>query len=166
MESKCRYGAPKIHNILTKQGNKISLKRVQRFMKSQDIRSITVKKFRYHSDKLECHNLKNILNRDFSTTSINQKRCTDITYIHTLKDGWTYLASVMDFHSRKIIGYSYGSTMNTDLAVEAVKNACLNVKNTTDIINGTFFYRKISKSDYVDFRNNTYGNRIRNVCFI
>ena len=134
LESKCRYGAPKIHNILIKQGNKISLKRVQRFMKAQDIRSITVKKFRYHSDKLECHNLKNVLNRNFSTTGINQKWHTDITYIHTLKDGWTYLASVMDFHSKKIIGYSYDSTMSTDLAVKAVENACLNVKNTSGII--------------------------------
>ena len=105
LESKCRYGAPKIHNVF----NKISLKRVQHFIKAQDIRSITVRKFRYHSDKLECHNLKNILNRNFSTTSINQKWRTDITYNHTLKDGWTYLASVMDFHSKKIIGYSYGS---------------------------------------------------------
>ncbi|WP_442855634.1 DDE-type integrase/transposase/recombinase [Butyrivibrio sp. NC3005] len=34
---------------------------------------------------------------------IKQKWFTDITYIHTKKDGWTYLASVMDLYSRKII---------------------------------------------------------------
>lgn len=47
-----------------------------------------------------------------------------------LKEGWTYLASVMDLCSRKIIGYAYGTTMTAELAVQAVKNACLNVKDT------------------------------------
>ena len=41
------------------------------------------------------------MNQDFTATGINQKWCTDITYIHTQKDGWTYLASVMDLYSRK-----------------------------------------------------------------
>ena len=51
-----------------------------------------------------------------------------------LKEGWTYLASVMDLCSRKIIGYAYGTSMTAELAVEAVKNACLNVRDTQGII--------------------------------
>lgn len=51
-----------------------------------------------------------------------------------LKEGWTYLASVIDLCSRKIIGYAYGTTMTAELAVQAVKNACLNVKDTKGII--------------------------------
>ena len=103
-------------------------------MKAMDIRSIVVKKFRYHSEKVTSDVKENILNRDFKTTSINQKWCTDITYIYTIKNGWTYLASVMDFHSKKIIGYAYDTSMTAELAVNAVKNACLNVKNTKGII--------------------------------
>lgn len=99
-----------------------------------DIRSIVVKKFRYHSEKVTSEDKENILNRDFKTTSINQKWCTDITYIYTIKDGWTYLASVMDFHSKKIIGYAYGTSMTAELAVKAVKNACTNVRDTKGII--------------------------------
>ena len=79
-------------------------------------------------------NKENILRRDFSADTINQKWCTDITYIHVQKEGWTYLASVMDLCSRKIIGYAYGKSMTAELAVEAVKNACLNVKDTSGII--------------------------------
>ncbi len=60
--------------------------------------------------------------------------CTDITYIYTIKNGGTYLASVMDFHSKKIIGYAYDTSMTAELAVKAVKNACLNVKDTKGII--------------------------------
>jgi putative transposase len=40
----------------------------------------------------------------------------------------------MDFYSRKIIGWSYGTSMTCELAVKAVQNACLNVKNTDGII--------------------------------
>lgn len=103
-------------------------------MRQLQIRSIVTKKFRYHSEKTVSGSRENVLNRDFTTTSINQKWCTDITYIHTIQDGWTYLASVMDFHSKKIIGYAYGTSMTADLAVKAVQNACLNVKNTANII--------------------------------
>ena len=134
VESKSRYGAPKIHKVLISNGEKISLKRVQRYMADMGIRSIVVKKFKYHADKPVSEEKDNIMNRDFGTKSINQKWCTDITYINTIRDGWTYLASVMDLFSKKIIGYAYGTSMTADLAVKAVENACLNVKVTEGII--------------------------------
>ena len=40
----------------------------------------------------------------------------------------------MDLCSRKVIGYAYGTSMTAELAVEAVKNACLNVRDTEGII--------------------------------
>jgi len=132
-DSKARYRAPKIHQVLISQGKSISLKRVQRYMIDMGLRSIVIKKFRYHSERITTDQNKNILNRDFSTTGINQKWCTDITYIYTVQDGWTYLASVMDLHSKKIIGYAYDTSM-TELAMQAVKNACLNVKVTEGIL--------------------------------
>ena len=61
------------------------------------IHSIVIKKYRHFSDNKPVTEKENILNQDFTATGINQKWCTDITYIHTQKNGWTYLASVMDF---------------------------------------------------------------------
>lgn len=40
-----------------------------------------------------------------------------------MKDGWCYLASVLDLHSKKIIGYAFGKRMTKDLVVKALKNA-------------------------------------------
>ena len=40
----------------------------------------------------------------------------------------------MDLCSRKIIGYAYGTSMTTELAVKAVENACLSVRDTKGII--------------------------------
>ena len=107
-ESKQRYGAVKLQKILSDTGIPCSIKRVQRHMVRNGLRSIVVKKYKHHSEKNDIPEKKNILNRDFTTDTINQKWCTDITYIHVLKEGWTYLASVMDLHTRKIIGYAYG----------------------------------------------------------
>ena len=127
--TKRRYGAPKIHHELLNQGWNISLKRVQRRMAELGIHSIVIKKYRHYFSDKRVTEKDNILNQDFTATGINQKWCTDITYIHTQKDGWTYLASVMDLYSRKIIGWAYDISMSAELAIKAVKNACLNVSN-------------------------------------
>lgn len=133
-ESKKCYGAPKIQKVLAAKGIKASIRRVQRHMVNLGLRSIVVKKYHHHSSKNTILEKENILDRNFDTTTINQKWCTDITYIHVLKEGWTYLASVMDLYSKKIIGYAYGKTMTAELAVKAIENACLNTENTKGII--------------------------------
>jgi transposase InsO family protein len=123
------YGAPKIRRELKKMGyEKISIKRVQRHMKKLGIRSIVVKKYRPHKTDKVYDKGENLLNRDFSTTSINEKWVADITYIHSLKDGWTYLASILDLHTQKIVGYSYSKTMDTSLVLKALDNAIVSQK--------------------------------------
>lgn len=133
-DNKKHYGAPKIHKLLIENGWLVSLKRVQRRMATLGLRSVVIKKYNHYSDNVPVAERENILKQDFEATAINQKWCTDITYIHTLKDGWTYLASVMDLFSKKIIGWSYSSTMTAELALKAVENACLNVDDPTGII--------------------------------
>ena len=54
------------------------------------------------------HTLKiaeNLLGRDFTAKRPNQKWAADVTYIPT-KQGWLYLAIVMDLFSRRIVGWS------------------------------------------------------------
>ncbi|WP_434631829.1 IS3 family transposase [Thermoanaerobacterium thermosaccharolyticum] len=87
IESKCRYGAPKIQKALESSGKYISLKRVQHYMFSIGLYFIVVKKFRHHSSKPTVEKKENIINRDFKASNINEKWCTDITYIYTIKDG-------------------------------------------------------------------------------
>ena len=129
------YGAVKICRILNDNGTPCSVKRVQRHMAEQGLCSAVVRKYNHRANHGSIPDNKvNILKRDFETEAINQKWCTDITYIHVQKEGWTYLASVMDLCSRKIIGYAYGTSMTAELAVQAVKNACLNVADTEGII--------------------------------
>ena len=73
-----------IHHILSREGFKVSLKRAQRRMKELGLCAITVKKYKPHSSKKISEVSENVLKRDFSTTSINEKWVGDITYIHFL----------------------------------------------------------------------------------
>jgi len=67
----------------------------------------------------------NLLNQEFNTTNLNQKWVTDITYIQTKKDGWCYLSTILDLHSRMIIGYSFGKRMATHWVLNTLEDALL-----------------------------------------
>ena len=100
-ESKCRYGAPKIKIMLLKDGFNVSIKKTQRLIRELLIKSIILKKYIPTSIKKSKELLEKVLKCDFITTSINEKLVGDITYIKTKKDGWCYLASVLDLYSKK-----------------------------------------------------------------
>jgi putative transposase len=112
----------------------VSLKRVQRLMAKAEIRSITRKKYRPHSSREKVLERKTLLERDFSTTTINEKWVANTTYIHTLKDGLGYLASVLDLHSKKVVGYLFSRTMTTDLAMKALENSYSVQKPAKDLL--------------------------------
>lgn len=123
-ESQQRYGAPKIHYLLKQEGFQVSLKRVRRLMRKAGIRSIVKRKYKPYPSREKVVERANLLKQDFSTNTINEKWVADITYIHTLRDGWSYLVSVMDLHTHKIVGYSFAQSMTTDLVIQALANAC------------------------------------------
>ena len=56
---------------------------------------------------------------------------TDITYIYTLSDGWCYLSSILDLHSRKIIAWRLAKKMETRLVIETLKDA-MNKRSARD----------------------------------
>lgn len=64
----------------------------------------------------------NKLARDFTATAPNRKWVTDITYLLTAQ-GWVYLAVVLDLFSRKVVGWSMGDSLATQLVSEALRRA-------------------------------------------
>ena len=122
-ESNRRYGAPKIQKILETSGQNISIKRVQRLMKQLNIHSIVIRKFRPAKINKKVVERENLLKQNFTATKINEKWVGDITYIYTLKDGWCYLASIMDLCTRKIVGHSFSKTIDSSVAIAALDNA-------------------------------------------
>ena len=65
---------------------------------------------------------ENKLNQDFRAEAPNRKWGVDITYLGTTA-GWVYLAVVIDLFSRKVVGWSLGTSLATDLVSEALRRA-------------------------------------------
>lgn len=123
LENKQVYGSPRIHAELIEQGEKVCVNTVAKLMRQNDIQSKIFRRFVVTTDSR--HNLAaapNRLNRNFTAVKSNQKWVSDVSYI-TTREGWLYLATVMDLFSRKIIGWSMGSRHNTKLVIAALEMA-------------------------------------------
>ena len=81
------------------------------------------KKFKATTDSNHTFNIApNLLNRDFHADAPNQKWAGDISYVRT-REGWLYLAVILDLHSRRVIGWAVSNRMKRDLAIRALNMA-------------------------------------------
>ena len=104
-------------------------------MKKMGLRSIIIKKYNHNGNKkVDDTNKENLLAQNFKAEKPSEKWVGDITYIYTKETGWTYLAIVMDLFDLKIIGWSYGVNMTSDLVVSAFEKAKIKRKTTKGMI--------------------------------
>lgn len=121
--SKKTYGSPSIYRILKGLEPDVSERKVERLMKKYGIRSKTKRKFKVTT--LSNHKLKvapNHLMMDFKAHRPNQIWVGDITYVPT-KQGWLYLAIVLDVYSRRVVGWSLADHMRSELVEDALRAA-------------------------------------------
>jgi transposase InsO family protein len=64
----------------------------------------------------------NLIKRDFTSQCPNDLWLSDITYIPT-RQGWLYLAAVLDAYSRPVVGWAMSRTLDTKLAMDALTMA-------------------------------------------
>ncbi len=122
--SRGTYGAPRIHAELNSTGMECSLNRVARLMRKADIKARRRRSYKVTTTNSR-HNYPvapNTLNRQFWADGPNQKWVGDITYIPT-KEGWLYLAAVLDIYSRKVVGWAMDKTMEQELVASALQMA-------------------------------------------
>lgn len=119
------YGSPKITYLLRKEGFKISQKTVLKYMHILGIQSIVKTNFPKKTTTLTEQEKKLINNliKNIDITRPNQVWVSDITYIKTKKDGWVYLASILDLYSRKIIAWEVRDNMKKELVIDVLKKA-------------------------------------------
>ena len=123
-DSHGRYGSPRVHAALQRQGRGASRGRIERTMRRNGIRAVTAKSRRVCTTDSR-HGLPiapNLVARDFTAPAPNRVWLADITYIPTA-EGWLYLAAVMDLFSRKIVGWAMRDTMQVELASAALTTA-------------------------------------------
>ena len=120
------YGSPKVWRMLRRDGVRTSRKRVARIMSEYGWRGTTRGNARRPKEAkkqvVQTPRVPDLVGRDFSADGPNKAWFADITYVRT-RQGWLYMAAVMDIWSRKVVGWSMASRMTAELADDALKMA-------------------------------------------
>lgn len=117
------FGAPRILADLRDDGETISQKTVAKTMRRLGLRGICPKKWRTTTitDATDTYPL-DAVNRAWDTGVLDGVWVGDITYLRTW-EGWLYLATVIDAHSRRVIGWAIDDHMRADLVEGALQMA-------------------------------------------
>ena len=119
------YGAPKAFMRLRALGVRTSRKRVARIMRERGWRGVTracAKRPSGEKRASKRESADDLVKRRFEAGGPNAAWFADITYVKT-RQGWLYLALVMDIWSRRIVDWSMGPNIAAELADEALKMA-------------------------------------------
>ena len=117
------YGSPRMARELTARGVACSVNTVAKVMRAAGVRARTTRRFiRTTDSRHRLPVLANVLAREFTASKPNQKWVMDLTYIPT-REGWLFLALVVDLFSRRIVGWAMDATMTSRLVVDALAMA-------------------------------------------
>ena len=116
-------GSPKILADLRSDGETISRKTVAKVMRRLGLKGICPKRWRTTTviDGADAYPVDSV-KREWDTGALNQVWVGDITYLRTW-EGWLYLATVIDAHSRRVIGWAIDEHMRADLVEDALTMA-------------------------------------------
>jgi len=121
--SKGTYGSPRIHADLHADGKQISRKRVARLMKDEGLRGVCRRKYVTTTVRDEAQRpAPDLVERNFTADGPNKVWVADITYVPTYL-GFLYLAVVLDVWSRRIVGWSMQTSLETQVVLDALEMA-------------------------------------------
>jgi len=122
-QSRRTYGSPRIWKALCQRGIQCGRHRIARLMRSHGIWAKTKRRFKVTTRSR--HNqasVPDLVQRRFSAGRPNQVWTSDITYVWT-REGWAYLAVVLDLGSRMIVGWELSERLTASLVTSAVERA-------------------------------------------
>lgn len=109
------YGTRRVKRELKKQEIAVSRRRIGRLMREEELQVQTKRKFKVTTDSNHDKPIApNLLEREFTVDTPDTAYVGDITYIPT-REGWLFLAIVIDLFSRAVVGWSMDARMKADL---------------------------------------------------
>ena len=125
-ESRGTHGRFRVHAELVDRGFPVGVNRIGRLMKAAKIAGISPRRFRKTTDSDHALQIaENVVARTFDVDVIGAKNriwAGDITYLQT-REGWLYLAVVIDLASRRVIGWLMDFRIDRALVIRAVRAA-------------------------------------------
>ena len=117
------YGSPRMVHELRHNGLAIGRRRVARLMRENGLRARQKRRFKRTTDSLHAFPIApNLLDQDFAAARPNQKWGADISYVWT-REGWLYLAVVIDLFARRVVGWATSDRLHKELALSALRRA-------------------------------------------
>ncbi len=119
-------GSPGVRRVraeLAVRGHRIAHKRVARLMRATGLQGRHPRRYKRTTiPGPDTAPAPDLIGQSFVAAAPDQKWCGDISYIWTWQ-GWAYLATVIDLHSRAVVGWAIADHMRTELVTEALQMA-------------------------------------------
>jgi len=117
------YGSPRMTRELKDNGLAVGRRRTARLMRENGLVARQKRRFKRTTDSQHGWPVAaNLLEQDFTATRPDEKWGADISYVWT-REGWLYLAVVIDLFARRVVGWSTGDRLHRDLAIAALRKA-------------------------------------------
>jgi putative transposase len=133
--SDATYGMPRIRAEINDQGLMVGRHRIARLMRVHGIRGVCRRRgFIVTTNKERTAKAApDLVKREFFASRPNQLWVADMTYIPTW-EGFTYLATVLDVFSRKIVGWAFSNQMTSDVVTNALNMALATRRPQSSVI--------------------------------
>ncbi len=118
------YGADKLWAQLRRDGWKVARCTVKRLMRELGLRGVARGTTRIRTT-MPCPvdaRPDDLVERNFTANAPNRLWVADLTYVKT-HSGWVYVAFILDFYSRYVVGWQAARSLRTDLALDALEMA-------------------------------------------
>jgi len=117
------YGSPRMTRELWDSGLTVGRRRIARLMRDNGLRAWQKRRFKRTTDSHHAWPVApNLLDQDFTATGPDKKWGADISFVWT-REGWLYLAVVIDLFARRVVGWATGDRLHRDLALAALRKA-------------------------------------------
>jgi putative transposase len=148
------HGHPGVRRIraeLIVRGIQTATKRVWRLMKAAGLRGRHPRAWKKTTVAgRRPIDAPDLIGQDFTATEPDVRWCGDITYVQTL-DGWVYTATVIDLHSRKVVGYAVTDHLRTSLIIKALHSALITRKPPNGVIFHSDRGCQYTSKEFADF---------------
>jgi putative transposase len=116
------YGSPRVYAELRTLGIRCSRKRVERLMRQAGLQGCMRGRRTGTTRRGRRAPARDLVKRDFAATEADKIWTADITYVAT-REGFLYLAFILDVHSRRIVGWAMKDHLRTELVIDALRMA-------------------------------------------
>lgn len=112
----------RIHAELRRRGRHHSRRHVAQLMRSAGLRARAGRRRPPGGSPVRSAEIRNILARRFDVLELNRVWAADLTYVST-RQGWLYLAVLLDLASRRVVGWSMRGRPDPNLTLSALEIA-------------------------------------------